>query len=389
MYQNQSPVPYWRLSNFYFLYFALLGVWLPFWPLYLQDRGFSALDIGYLASIVMVTRIVAPNVWGWLADYTGKSMAIVRAGSLLAIACFSILFFSDQSFWALAFLIAGYSFFWNAVLTPFEVVTLAHLGDRYRRYSQIRLWGSIGFIIAVVVLGWLFDFLSIAVLPWVVLALLIAIWLSSLTINETKRPVSQQSSDKSLLDIIKQPAVLGFLISCFLLQVSHGPYYTFFSLYLEQHGYSTAVTGLFWSLGVLAEVLLFIVMHRFLQRFSLYQIMLWSLILSVLRWLLLAYFVDSWAILMFSQCLHAASYGSFHAFSVEMVRRYFGNGMQGQGMALYSGVSYGAGGAAGAILSGLLWETDPQLTFIMAAGCCLLAIAISVLFNKYSQPSPT
>ena len=111
MYQNQSPVPYWRLSSFYFFYFALLGVWLPFWPLYLQDRGFSALDIGYLASIVMITRIIAPNVWGWLADYTGKNMAIVRFGSFLALACFSVLFISHQSFWTLAVLIAGYSFF--------------------------------------------------------------------------------------------------------------------------------------------------------------------------------------------------------------------------------------------------------------------------------------
>ena len=130
-------------------------------------------------------------------------------------------------------------------------------------------------------------------------------------------------------------------------------------------------------------------MHRFLQRYTLYQIMLWSLVLSVLRWLLLAYFVGNWPTLIFAQCLHAASYGSFHAFSVEMVRRYFGRGLQGQGMALYSGVSYGAGGAVGAILSGLIWEMDSQLTFIMAAVCCALAIAISMLFNWFTQTQPS
>lgn len=372
-----SPLPYWRLSGFYFFYFALLGAWLPFWPLYLQDIGYDAAAIGYLAGIMMATKIVAPNLLGWLADRRGQRMAVVRTGSLVALLIFAALFIDSHNFWWMAVVIAGYSFFWNAVLAQFEVATLSHLGERYQRYSQIRVWGSIGFIIAVVLLGFFFDNYAIAWLPWFILLLLAAIWLSSLLVSDHKRLPGEINQRQSLTKVLRQPRVLVFLFSCFLLQVSHGPYYTFFSVYLEDYGYSRTVTGLLWSLGVLAEVLVFIFMHRLLDRFSLKQIMLASLILSVIRWLLIAYYADNLAILMLAQCLHAATFGSYHAYAVEMVRRLFGGGLEGQGMALYSGLSFGAGGAVGAISTGWIWGISPQLTFILAALVCVLAIAVA------------
>ncbi|WP_101760364.1 MFS transporter [Oceanicoccus sp. KOV_DT_Chl] len=376
MFSSSSSVPYWRLSSFYFFYFALLGAWLPFWPLYLQDLGFNATDIGYLAGIMMATKIIAPNLWGWLADVTGRRMAIIRGGSLAALIIFLGIFI-NQSFWWLALVIAGYSFFWNAVLAQFEVATLSHLNGRYQRYSQIRLWGSVGFIVAVALLGFYFDWYAVTVLPWVIVLLLLGIWLSSLLVDEKKPLTSNHQSTPLLTSVLKQPAVIAFLVSCFLLQVSHGPYYTFFSVYLEDHGYSRSITGLLWSLGVLAEVVVFIFMHRLLNRFSLRLIMLASLLLSVIRWLLIAAFVDSWPVLIVSQCLHAATFGSFHAFAVEMVRRTFKGGLEGQGMALYSGLSFGAGGAVGAVLSGWVWDISAELTFYAAAMVCLVALILA------------
>jgi PPP family 3-phenylpropionic acid transporter len=365
-------VPYWRLSNFYFFYFALLGAWLPFWPLFLQDAGFSATEIGYLAGLMMATKIVAPNVWGWLADRSGRRMTIIRVGAFLAFVIFLAIFI-DQSFWWMAFVITVYSFFWNAVLAQYEVTTLAHLGTHYRRYSQIRLWGSVGFIIAVAVLGLFFDYYAVRWLPFIIAALLAGIWLSSLLVSEKVTPESTYDQRGQLFSVIKQPHVVAFLVSCFLLQVSHGPYYTFFSVYLESHGYSRTATGLLWSLGVIAEVVIFVIMHRVLVHFSLRQIMIASLLLSVIRWILIAGFVEQLSILILAQCLHAATFGSYHAFAVEMVRRIFRGGLEGQGMALYSGLSFGGGGALGAVLSGWLWDFSPALTFLGAAGVCVIA----------------
>lgn len=378
---ESSPVPYWRLSLFYFFYFALLGAWLPYWPLYLQDKGFDAQSIAYLTGIMMATKIVAPNIWGWLAAISGQRMRIIRYGAFFSFATF-LLIFIEQSFLWLALVISVYSFFWNAILAQFEVVTLAHLGAQYQRYSLIRVWGSIGFIVAVLLLGGLFDYIQLHWLLAVLVLLLLGLWLSSLLVNDKSTRSDTASAKKPFLRILKNPPVILFFIACFLMQVSHGPYYTFFSLFLEANGYSRSLTGFLWMLGVLAEVLVFIFMHRLLVLFSLRQVMFASILLAAIRWWLTAYYVESLPVLLFAQCLHAASFGSFHALAVEVIRRWFRDGNEGQGMALYSGLCFGAGGALGAVISGWIWVYSPAMTFIFAAMCCALAFIVGLAIKK-------
>ncbi len=378
------PHDYWRLSGFYFFYFALLGAYIPYWGLYLQASGFSALEIGFLTGMVMATKIVAPSLWGWLADRTGRRLRIIRLGSLLAFACFSGIFISTTFAW-LMLVVAAYSFFWNAVLAQFEVITLDHLGSEYNRYSQVRVWGSVGFIGAVVGLGWLFDLISVTALPVVMVSLLGGIWVCSLRVRDGAKQLRRASS-KGLGEVLRQNTVWALFLACFLLQVAHGPYYTFFSLYLESFGYSRATIGQLWALGVVAEVLLFLVMHRVLPRFGVRRIMLVSLGLAMLRWLMIAYGAQSLPVLLLAQCLHAASFGAFHAVSIELIRRSFPVGLAGQGQAIYSGISFGAGGAAGAVISGYLWEYNAQLTFVIASVASGLACLIAWRFIQEPDP---
>ena len=159
---------YWRLSAFYLFYFALLGVLVPYWSLYLRDDGFSAAEIGLLMAVPQITKIGAPNLWGWLADTTGQRLRIIRTGNLLAAIIFTGVFFAD-GFWWMLLVLAGFSFFWNAVLAQFEVLTLSSLGRHSDRYSQIRVWGSVGFVMAVLVLGSVLDHAPVSVVPWVLL----------------------------------------------------------------------------------------------------------------------------------------------------------------------------------------------------------------------------
>lgn len=368
-------LPYWRLSGFYFFYFALLGTWLPYWGLYLKELGYSALDIGYLSAVVMATKIVAPSIWGLLADRSGRRTAIIRLGSLLAMLVFAGIVLR-KDFWWLAAVVAGYSFFWNAVLAQFEVVTLSHLGEHHAFYSRIRVWGSIGFIVAVAAVGWAMDRFSLHYLPGILIALLALIWLSSLLVAEKQGGAHLHHTSGGVLEILRQPAVIAFFASCFLLQVAHGPYYTFFSIHLEGFAYSKTAIGSLWSLGVLAEVILFIFMHRLMAGVSIRSIMLLSLLLAAIRWLMIGYLADSLFWLLIAQCLHAASFGTYHAIAVEIVRRAF-VGHHGQGMALYSGLSFGAGGAVGAALSGWLWDFNAGLTFAVASLACVLALFIA------------
>ncbi|MCP4465777.1 MAG: MFS transporter [Halieaceae bacterium] len=383
-------MPYWRLSSFYFFYFAILGAWMPFWSLYLEHQGFDIETIGYLMGLMMLTKVFAPSFWSVLANYCGSRIRVIRWGALLAWLSF-LGVLAASGFWWYALVIVLFSFFWNAILAQFEVLTFEHLGTQYRRYGLVRLWGSIGFILAGSLLGYLFDRVSIDYLPWVLLAVLVALCLSSVGVSEGPGTAKLKGSKQRLGELLRRPCVMVFFIGCFLMQVAHGPYYTFFSIYLEHHGYSSSVTGLLWSLGVLAEVLLFMVMHRLMQRFSLRQIMMASFSLAAVRWLLTGFFVDELLLLLIAQCLHAASFGSFHVYCVEVVRRMFSGGLEGQGMALYSGLSFGGGGAVGAVLSGWLWSYNPLWCFLMAAGLCLLALLLSwrwpVTADSVPQPA--
>lgn len=383
-------LPYWRLSSFYFFYFAVLGVLVPYWGLYLQAMEFSLLEIGYLSGLVMATKIFAPSIWGWLADRSGQRLRVVRWGSLAAFLCFFGVF-EQRDFAYLAVVVFFYTFFWNAVLAQFEVIALGYLGDQPQWYSRLRLWGSVGFILAVIALGWVFDLVSVVNLPWFLLVFLAAIWLSSLTIHPQQQRHHHEESSEGLGAILCRPQVLAFFACCFLLQLGHGPYYTFYSIFLEARGYSRGVIGLLWALGVLAEVVVFWYMHRLLPRFGVRLLLLWSLLLAALRWTVIGFGVESLTLLLFAQLLHAFTFGVFHSVSIETVRRNFPRGHQGQGQALYSGLSFGLGGAVGAVLSGALWETlGAAWVFLCAAGAALLAWLIAwrwfVMTEKHRVP---
>ena len=373
---TNNPMPYWRLSGFYLFYFAALGCLVPYWGLYLKGLGFSAVEIGELMAIPMATKFLAPYVWGAFGDYLGHRMKIVRLGSLLTSIIFLAVFWVE-SFWGLATAMVLFSFFWNAVLPQFEAVTFRYLGREVARYARIRLWGSIGFIVAVALLGVAIDQTSERVILPILLAMYSAIWFSSLTISDPAAE-PEQRAQPSITAVLKVPAVIAFFLVCFMLQAGHGAYYAFYSIYMEETGYSKTLIGQLWALGVFAEVLVFIVMHRLLHRFGARRVLMASLLLAALRWLIIGYFPGDLALMLFAQTLHAATFGTFHASAIHLVHHYFTGRHQGRGQALYSSLSFGAGGAAGSLTSGFLWASGgAAVMFSASALISLLAFAVA------------
>lgn len=369
---TQPRFLYWRLSGFYLCYFATLGALVPYWSLYLRDEGFGAAEIGELVAILMATRLIAPAVWGWLADYSGRRMRIIRIASLLAAAIFAGVLAGSGYLW-LALVMIGFSFFWNAALPQFEAVTLSHLGESSHRYSRIRLWGSIGFIVAVAGLGPLLDAYGAGLLPYILLLLLGGIWGASLMVPDHPGPALSEPH-APLRQVLRRPEVVVLLLVCFLMQASHGPYYTFFTLYLEDYGYSRSGIGQLWALGVIAEIGVFLMMHRWLPRFGARRLLTASLALTTLRWLLIAGFGDYLAVILGAQLLHAASFGVHHAVAIHLIHQFFVGRNQGRGQALYSSLSFGAGGAVGSLTAGYLWSgVGAEWTYVAAAGASGLA----------------
>ncbi len=375
-----ASVPYWRLSGFYFFYFALLGATAPFLGLYFEHLGFSPARIGELIAIPMLMRCLAPNLWGWLGDVTGRRLQIVRLGALCTLLSFALIFF-DKSFAWLALVMALHAFFWHAVLPQFEVITLAHLHEQAARYSRIRLWGSIGFIGTVVGLGQSFQYLSLDLYPLAVVAVMVGIVAGSLWVpNAQPRQRPEAQGQGGFLAQLRRPGVLAFYGCVALMQLSHGPYYTFLSIHLEALGYARGTIGLMWALGVVAEVLLFLAMARLLERFSLRRVLVASFLIAALRWLLLGSLADHLAVLLLAQVMHAATFGSFHAAAIHFVQRSFGHRQQGQGQALYASLS-GIGGALGALYAGYSWNSlGPGWTFAIAS-LAALAAAVIIAFR--------
>jgi len=367
-----SLTVYWRLSGFYFFYFASLGALIPYWSPYLKSLGYSVVEIGELVGIIMATKIIAPNIWGWIADHSGQHMRVVRVACLLATLSFAGVFLA-RGYWWLALVMTLFSFFWNAALPQFEVITLNHLGANVHRYSRVRLWGSIGFILTVTSLGLLFDRLGTGSLPIILLGSFGSIWLSSLLVPE-KNSGYPSTDHTPLREVLKQPAVMALLLVCFLVQASHGPYYTFYTLYMAEHGYSESLIGQLWALGVIAEVGVFLKMPRWLPHYGARRLLIAATLLTALRWLLLAEFVDVLWMMVFTQTLHAASFGLYHAVAIHLIHRLFRGRHQGRGQALYSSLSFGAGGAFGSVAAGYLWQgAGAQWMYLAAALLALLA----------------
>jgi len=328
---------------------------------------------------IQATKIVAPNLWGWLGDRSGRPVYLVRIGAFGGGLCFLGVLL-EPGFWGLLVVMLAFTFFWNAVLPLYEVITLSRLGEDRHRYGQIRLWGSVGFIVAVGALGALLDLVPLSLFPWLLLPIFAGLIASGWMVEAGKPVADSQHHARGFWPALWCGPVLAFLVMSFLLQVSHGAYYTFLSIHLEQHGYDKTAIGLLWSLGVLAEIAVFLGMHRFLGRFSIRHIALVALGLTLLRWLLIAEATDSLVVLIFAQTLHAASYAAMHAISVQFLHQTFKPQHHGQAQALYSGLTFGAGGALGAWISGyLVTDFSTSMAFLGSAMAIVIALLVAAL----------
>ncbi len=364
-----------NLSAFYFFYFAYLGAFAPFFALYLTSVGMTAVEIGVLMALPQLTRILAPHLWGWLADHTGRRIGVVRISGAAGMIAFLGVFTGD-SFALLFVVLFAMMFFWSAALPLVEATTLSKLGDDTARYGRIRVWGSVGFIAAVVAVGYLIDATGPRSVLWVIAGLMAGMLLLSFTLAEA-RPEPHESDDLPVWQIVRKPAVLAVIGASALMAAAHGPYYTFYTIHLVDHGYSKSAAGWLWALGVICEIGIFIWMSRLYRAFTLRSILIASTLLAALRFVVIGWGADSIVLLLAAQTLHAASFGSFHAAAIGVVHKLFRGRHQARGQAIYGSLAYGLGGTAGGLASGYAWGgLGPALTFTLAAGCGLLATAV-------------
>lgn len=374
---------HWRIAGFYFFYYAFVGTFAPYWSLYLQSIHFDPIEIAILMSVQPVMRMVAPNIWGWLADHTGERRQVVQIAATLS-AAFYLGVFATTSFWGMFLVLLLMGFFWSASMPLVEATTLTYLGKHAARYGRIRSWGSVGFIMAVIGLGYAFDYIAIAWLLWAGLVCELGILFFSRQIPPTE-VLAHHTDSQSIRKIVLQPHVLALLGACFLMSVAHGPYYTFFSIYLVDHGYAKSAVGWLWALGVICEIGVFFTMPWLVSRFGYTRILLASFSCAVLRFILIGWGVDFLMLLLIAQILHAVTFGAYHAASLGLVHELFQGRHQSKGQALFGSFTYGAGNMVGGLASGPIWQhLGASVLFSFSAGMALLGLLL--MWWKFGNP---
>lgn len=367
-----AELPVRRLAGFYFCYFAYLGAFAPFFGLYLDAAGLSAFAIGAVMALPGAARLLAPYLWAWLADVAGAPMRIVRATTAAAAACWLGIFAAGGPL-AIGAVVLAVSVLLSAALPLVEARTLERLGEAAGRYGRIRLWGSLGYIGAVLALGYALDRAPIAVLLWAVLAALAATAAFGGVLPDSGSHAARAQAG-SVASVLARREVASFIAACALLAAAHGPYYAFYSLHLAAHGYSRAATGWLWAIGVGCEIAIFFWLPRLFAAWTLAQILGASLLLAALRFALIGWAAQHLALLVVAQALHAASFGSAHAAAVNLAYRLFPEGLRARGQALYGSLTYGVGGTFGSLAGGSLWTAGgPELAFGAAAAAALAA----------------
>lgn len=359
-----------RLAAYYFAFFAHAGAYVSYFSLYLAARGLTAGEIAFCVAMPQAARIVAPALWGWLADswgerYAGARRAIIVFSAFAMLAGFVALPFQERTP-SIALTLLLLSFFSAGAAPLVESITFSVLQGRTGGYGPIRLWGSIGFILAVLAVGAWMDRAGASILTDVMIALSAVTCLASLALpaGAVHAPLAAQR----LGAVLRRPEVLAFFGACFCMTAAHGTMYVFYSIYLEQAGYSKTLIGVLWTVGVVAEVILFLRLPAVMRRFSLRALLLASFVCAIVRFVAIGWGVESLLLLAAAQLLHAATFGVFHAGSVAAVHRLFPGALAARGQALYSSIAYGLGGAAGSLVAGWSWVAlGPSMSFAISA----------------------
>lgn len=369
-----TPSVRWAFGSLFFLYFAYVGLVSPYASLFFLERGFSVIEISVLMSMLQITRILGPFSWGWLSDYFSDRVGIMRFCASLAALTFLWIFYlhTYAAFFVWMFLLHTIL---SSLMPLGEAATVHALfkdNSFDKHYGRLRLWGSIGFIAMVLFAGELFDRKGIDFYPIVGSVVLIALALATFLLREPKMERRKMVKGE-LLVVLFNPDVRWFLISGFFMIFAHAALYVFYSLYLSDLGYDKFEIGLFWALGVFAEVLFFYFQSAVLSRLDPEVVLQASFGIGVIRFALIAFFPLTW-VLILAQVMHAGTFAAHHSAATKLLQRWFTGPLQARGQALMATVSYGLGGTLGGLCAGWLWDlTLPRNVFVMSALACGLA----------------
>ncbi|MGB9989676.1 MFS transporter [Pseudoduganella rhizocola] len=364
---------------FLFCYYAHAGTFSTYAPLFFAEKGMTVGQIGTLMALIQVMRILGPNVWGYVADHSERRVFVLRLTGICALTAFSGFFFGStlaHMFAAMVLL----NLFTSAQGPICEALMMSEMRGNLTHYGRIRMWGSIGFILTVTCASFILDRHGALALPWAAGALLLCVLLAALRLREVPR-IEHKGPPPVLMQVLRKREVQAFFLSTAFMVAAHMALYTFYSLYLEQHGYSKKVIGAMWSLGVAAEVLLFYFQGNLMRRWGAQRMMYVALGIGVVRFAMIGALADSLLWLVVAQVLHAATFALHHSTAVTTMQRWFAGSLQARGQALYISLSFGLGGSLGSLFLTQCWENMGPASVYYVASAMVAASALAAVLS--------
>ncbi|MCU0598163.1 MAG: MFS transporter [Desulfobacterales bacterium] len=362
----------------YFFYFGALGAFLPYFNLYCHHLGFSGFQIGVLSSIRTLATALFPMLWGALADRFMIRRPLFIFCNLLSAAIWALYLFTT-GFTPMLVITAFYGFFYAPIISFLETFSMDLLGGEKIRYGELRAWGSISFIIVVIAVGQIIDVMSSSVIIALILIGSVLQSYGAFKLPETAAP--KEKKQKGNAKTVFDRRILIFLFCAFLMLASHGTYYGFFSIHLENMGYSAIFIGLSWAIASIAEIGVMVASEKIFKRFSYESILLFSFVMAGMRWIAMSFAVSPWTILL-TQVLHAATYGAFHMSSILYMDKLTPGGLKTLGQAINNAVTYGFGIMAGFLLNGFFFEIiGAQKLFAISSALAAMG-GIILFFNR-------
>ena len=346
----------------WFAYFAAVGVFSPYAPLWFKSLGLSTLAIGGLASMQAWTRLLAPYAWSWVADHTGQRVRLIQLAALAALlAALGLALVPGLPAGPMLALLVAWLFMANGGVVPLAESALAQKlttdkGLDVARYGRVRVWGSLGFIVAVAVAGPLLQWLGIGQFAWLIVVLYAALLAMALRLPAVRDSGHEAQAPPPVWPILRQPVVAWFFASVFFTVLAHVGLYAFFSLYLDQMGYGKSAVGALWAVSVAGEMVFFYSQGRWFARLTPHRWLQWVAGATALRFAATAMSGGTLWVLVIAQAAHAITFGAHHAACIAMVARHFPGRLRGRGQALYSALGYGLSGLVGGVGGGWLIE---------------------------------
>ena len=379
-----------RLSAYYFAYFAWIGVSMPYWPVWLRAEGLSAAEIGIALGAGRWIAVATTPLMAQRADRYGerkRPLVLLLIGGF--VGCGLYLFVNG--FWQILCVAVMVAVFYGAANPLGDSLTMQNALRGHTDYGRVRLWGSVGFILASFLGGLILDRWGEDAIPWNMLALAGSGVLAALCLPDTRAKKASHGRG-GMLRLARHPTMLLFIAAMALTAASHAVLYAFGTIHWRQSGVGDRIIGLLWAEGVVAEIAVFAFAGRLVARIGVGRMIMIAGLAGVLRWTLLGASTDL-TVLFVAQALHGLTFGAGHAAAMNFVAAASPEGMSTTGQGLYNAIAMGAAIALAASLCGPLFDAYGAAAYYamaaLSAFAALLAVSLSKRWDGRRLAPPT